>query len=92
VFTERQYSKLCELCDSRTGCSQNTQRNGNQYATLDCLTKKGGDVAYVAYSYVQEYFRVSSLKKKQKRNMNGNSVSHTEWHITSNIPQTMDNV
>jgi hypothetical protein len=60
VFTEREYSKLCELCDSVTGCSQNPQTEGNQYDTLDCLTKKGGDVAYVAYNYVQKYFGVSS--------------------------------
>ncbi|XP_021919269.1 transferrin-like isoform X3 [Zootermopsis nevadensis] len=53
---KQQYSKLCELCDSKNGCSHNAERDGNQYSALDCLTKKGGDVVYEAYSYVQKYF------------------------------------
>jgi hypothetical protein len=59
VFTERKYSNLCELCDSTTECSQKPQTDSSGYATLNCLTKKVGDVAYVAYYYVQEYFGVS---------------------------------
>ncbi|KAJ4426200.1 hypothetical protein ANN_27009, partial [Periplaneta americana] len=51
-----QYPSLCQLCDSPVGCSQNPQTDGNQFSTLDCLTKKGGDVAYVAYYYAQLYF------------------------------------
>jgi hypothetical protein len=52
AFTEKKYSNLCELCDP-------AQTDSSGYATLNCLTKKGGDVAYVAYYYVKEFFGVS---------------------------------
>lgn len=73
MFTEKQYSKLCELCDAKTGCFYSPQGDGNQNAALDCLTKKGGDVAYVAYYYVQKYFGVSS-----ETETNCSDLSHTE--------------
>jgi hypothetical protein len=60
-FTERKYSKLCELCDSKRECSQNLHENGNQEATLHCLTEGNGSVAYMENHYVQKYFRVSHL-------------------------------
>jgi hypothetical protein len=56
------YSNLCELCDSTSECSQKPDTHSGGSATLDCLTKKDGDVAYVAYYYVQEYFGVSIKK------------------------------
>lgn len=61
-FTERKYSKLCGLCNSKRGCSQYLHAYGNQNAALDCLTKKdGGHVAYVGRYYVKEHFNVSHL-------------------------------
>jgi hypothetical protein len=62
VFTERKYSNLCDLCDPAAGCNHKPQTYSSGDATLNCLTKKGGDVAYVAYYYVQEYFGVSIKK------------------------------
>uniref|UniRef100_A0A1V1FVP3 Transferrin n=1 Tax=Reticulitermes speratus TaxID=60591 RepID=A0A1V1FVP3_9NEOP len=53
---KRKYPKLCELCDSKRDCSQNLHTNGNQNAALDCLTKGGGNVAYVENYYVKKYF------------------------------------
>ncbi|XP_023702875.1 transferrin isoform X2 [Cryptotermes secundus] len=53
---KRKYSNLCNLCDPAAGCYHKPQMDSSGYATLDCLTKKGGDVAYVAYYSVQEYF------------------------------------
>jgi hypothetical protein len=60
-FTEKKYSKLCELCDSKEECSQNFHANGNQDATLRCLTQRNGYVAYVENHYVKKYFTVSHL-------------------------------
>jgi len=62
-FTERKYSKLCELCESKRECSLNLHAHGNQEATLHCLTQGNGSVAYVENHYVQKYmyFRVSHL-------------------------------
>lgn len=53
---KEKYSNLCELCYPATGCYHTPETDSSGYATLNCLTKKGGDVAYVAYYYVQEYF------------------------------------
>ena len=60
-FSEKQqYSNLCKLCNSRNGCSYESHSDGTQYSTLDCLTKYGGDVAYVSKYYTKPYFGVSN--------------------------------
>jgi hypothetical protein len=60
-FTERKYSTLCELCELKGKCSHNLHAKGNQHAALDCLTQRGGDVAYVEHHAVKKYFSVSHL-------------------------------
>ncbi|KAK3914575.1 Transferrin [Frankliniella fusca] len=59
---KRKHPELCALCDSPERCSYNSHRYGSHEAALSCLTNNGGEVAYVALQYVQNYFGLKDRK------------------------------
>lgn len=56
------HPNLCAKCDNPERCSYNTHERGSHEAALSCLTDRGGDVAYVALQYVQNYFGLKDRK------------------------------
>ncbi|KAL1130223.1 hypothetical protein AAG570_013161 [Ranatra chinensis] len=53
------FSNLCDMCGDQSSCqySDDGIQGGNiERQVLKCLTERGGDIAYVTYKAVQDYF------------------------------------
>ncbi|XP_012287691.1 transferrin-like [Orussus abietinus] len=57
------YGELCALCDGPDTCSYKNTNNHGHDGALDCLTSGRGKVAYVALSFVQQYFALNHESK-----------------------------
>lgn len=57
-FPEKKYPELCALCNNQKECKYDNNLNHGHMGALECLTSNRGRVAYVAYHYVQQYFKV----------------------------------
>ncbi|KAK0081042.1 hypothetical protein PV325_012898 [Microctonus aethiopoides] len=55
---KKKYPELCALCNNQKECKYDNNLNHGHMGALDCLTSNRGRVAYVAYHYVQQYFKI----------------------------------
>ncbi|XP_034952143.1 transferrin-like [Chelonus insularis] len=56
---KKNYPELCELCDNKSECKYENNIHHGHMGALECLTSGRGNVAYVAYHYVQQYFNLN---------------------------------
>ncbi|CAG2063585.1 unnamed protein product, partial [Timema podura] len=56
LFTERDHSKLCALCDVPSTCEYRAGISSNHLGALECLHRGLGDVAYVDREIIKTYF------------------------------------
>ncbi|XP_046750206.1 transferrin-like [Diprion similis] len=60
VALKQKYPELCAACDNTTTCQYNNTDAHGHIDALKCLVGGKGKVAYVALSYVQQYFGINN--------------------------------
>lgn len=60
MFSERDYSNLCQLCEFPDKCDYPDKNSGYEGA-LRCLADAGGDVAFTKVIFVKKFFGVSII-------------------------------
>ncbi|XP_046431540.1 transferrin-like [Neodiprion pinetum] len=80
---KQKYPELCAACDNTTACQYANTDNHGHIGALNCLLGGKGKVAYVALSYVQQYFDINNPVSSTNANTNTSILNSYRFLCTN---------